>query len=87
MLNRLTREQTDCTKLIAHDECLSIRRELAIEWIVPYKAIDRVDTILAEVPDQLLQLDVPKDESASIATCHEQLLKDWMWGEHPRVLL
>ena len=54
MLNRLTREQTDCTKLIAHDECLSIRRELAIEWIVPYKAIDRVDTILAEVPDQLL---------------------------------
>ena len=40
MLNsRLAREQTDCTELVANDECLAIAAELAVERVVALVAI------------------------------------------------
>ena len=83
----LTAEQADRAQLVAHDECLAIATELAIKWVVTHVPINRVDPVLAETLNYLLFLDVPEDQSATVAASHQELLKDWMWSQHPRVFL
>ena len=87
MFDRLTREETDRAELISHNEGLAVSGELAIEWVITDVPIDRVDTILTELLDDLLPLDIPQDESSTVTARHQKLLKNGMRGQDPRVFL
>ena len=82
----LAGEKADRAELIADDEGFAIAAELAVERIVAHISVYRIDSILTEALDDLLLLDVPKNQRAAITARHQELLEDWMWGQHPRVL-
>ena len=83
---RLAGEQTDRTQLIADNEGFTIAAELAVQRIVSHISVYRIDSILTEALDDLLLLDVPENQRATITARHQELLEDWMRGQHPRVL-
>lgn len=57
----LVGEETNCAELRADDECVAVLGEPSLERVVHHVAIDRVDAVLAELLDDLLVDDVPKD--------------------------
>ena len=83
---RFAGEQADRAQLIADNEGLAIAAELAVQRIVAHISVYRIDSILTEALDDLLLLNVPKNQRAAITARHQELLEDWMWGQHPRVL-
>ena len=82
----LAGEKADRAELIADNEGFAVAAELAIERIVAYISVNRVDSILTEALDDLLLLDVPKNQRTTITSRHQKLLEDRMWSQHPRVL-
>ena len=80
---RLTGKEADSAQLITDNKGLAITTELAIEWVVPHVSVNRIYSILTEVLNDLLFLDVPEDESSPVTACHQKFLEDRMWGQYP----
>jgi len=87
VLHGFAREKADRPQLVSDNEGLSIAAELAVQWIVPNVAVDRVNAILTEVLKNLLRVKVPEQEGTSITASHQQLLEYGVWSKDPRIFL
>ncbi len=56
-----------------------------MNWIVHYLGIDRENSMLFELLEQLLSLDVPQTNKPFVAACGEQFFSDRMSTEHKSV--